>query len=73
MAVWAHDPEQLADDWVPYEWDDDGESRTVRRRPRVKALKTGWPIQAPAECAGGICGRCQRCRQRKERERDGEQ
>lgn len=32
-AVWAHDPNELADPFVPYEWTDDGEHRTVRLSP----------------------------------------
>lgn len=37
-AVWAHDPHELADDFVPYEWSDDGEQRTVRARSRGVAV-----------------------------------
>lgn len=31
-AIWAHDRDALADDFVPYEWIDDGERRAVRAR-----------------------------------------
>lgn len=33
-AVWAHNPRELADDWVPYEWTDNGTERSVRLRAR---------------------------------------
>lgn len=36
-VVWAHDPRELADDFVPYEWSDDGVDRTVRARSRGTA------------------------------------
>ena len=36
-AVWAHNPRELADDSVPYEWSEDGEQRAVRARSRGTA------------------------------------
>ena len=32
-AIWAHDPHELADDWVPYEWRDEAGQRTVTLKP----------------------------------------
>lgn len=38
-AVWAHNPRELADDFVPWEWVDSVEERVVRHRYRgVAAL-----------------------------------
>lgn len=37
-AVWAHNPRELADTFVPYEWSDDGEQRAVRARYRGTAV-----------------------------------
>jgi hypothetical protein len=31
-AIWAHNPRELADDRVPYEWHDEADSRTVTRK-----------------------------------------
>lgn len=36
-AIWAHDP-HAADDFVPYEWIDDGTQRTVRARSLGTAI-----------------------------------
>lgn len=33
-AIWEGHPEELVDDWVPYEWRADGTTRSVRRRFR---------------------------------------
>lgn len=60
-AVWAHDPEEAATDWVPYEWSDEGGHRTITAKARgIAALRQG-PTQALAQCAGGICGHCEAC------------
>lgn len=37
-AVWAHNARELADDWVPYEWDDEAGRRIVRRKARGTAV-----------------------------------
>ncbi|MCT1557380.1 hypothetical protein M3A96_04500 [Helcobacillus massiliensis] len=37
-VVWAHNPRELADDWVPYEWHDEADRRTVKRRHRGVAV-----------------------------------
>lgn len=37
-SIWSHDPEELDNDFVPYEWTDDGEHRTVRARSRGVAV-----------------------------------
>ncbi|QHK22499.1 hypothetical protein GU243_23285 (plasmid) [Pseudarthrobacter psychrotolerans] len=65
-AIWAHNPRELADDWVPFEWRDEAGSRVVRRRARGVATLREWPVQAPVACAGGICGHCEKCRARQE-------
>ncbi|MBX0301837.1 hypothetical protein K2F54_17880 [Cryobacterium sp. 1639] len=65
-AVWAHDQEELADAWVPYEWNDEGAHRTITAKTRGVVALSQWPGQAPAECAGGVCGRCQSCRARQQ-------
>ena len=36
-AIWAHNPSELADDWVPYEWHDDTDRRTVTHKHRGTA------------------------------------
>lgn len=36
-AIWAHNPRERADDFVPYEWDGNGEQRTIRARSRGAA------------------------------------
>ncbi|MDF2918122.1 hypothetical protein [Microbacterium arborescens] len=36
-AIWAHNPRELADDWVPYEWRDEADRRTVTRKHRGTA------------------------------------
>lgn len=36
--VWAHNPRELADDWCPFEWGDEGDSRTVQLRHRGVAV-----------------------------------
>jgi len=36
-VIWAHNPRELADDFVPYEWSDEGEQRTIRSRARGMA------------------------------------
>jgi hypothetical protein len=36
--VWAHNPRELADVWVPFEWSDEGDRRTVQRRRRGVAV-----------------------------------
>lgn len=34
-AVWAHDPVQLRDEWVPYEWSDESDGgRVAKHRDR---------------------------------------
>lgn len=38
-AIWAHDPHEAADDFVPYGWIDDGTGRTVRARSRGTAIR----------------------------------
>ncbi len=42
-AVWAHDPRQLADTFIPYEWVETDGVRSVRARSRGVAVlrKTG--------------------------------
>lgn len=42
-AVWAHDPEELADGWVPYEWEAQGAFRAVRARSRGVVELGQWP------------------------------
>lgn len=37
-SIWAHNPDELADDFVPYEWIDDGDQRTIRARYRGIAV-----------------------------------
>lgn len=47
-AVWAHNPRELADDWVPYDWRDEGDQRIVTRRPRgTAALRSdgSWALK----------------------------
>lgn len=36
-AIWAHNPRELADDWVPYGWRDERDSRTVIHKTRGTA------------------------------------
>lgn len=33
-VIWAHNPEELADEWVPYEWHHDADSITVSHKSR---------------------------------------
>ncbi|WP_277212566.1 hypothetical protein [Isoptericola croceus] len=42
-AIWAHNPSELADDWVPYEWSDDPDRRAVTRRARGAAVLRNDP------------------------------
>ena len=37
-AVWAHSPRELADDWMPFEWQGDANYRTVKPRSRGSAF-----------------------------------
>jgi hypothetical protein len=37
-AIWAHNPRELADDWVPYEWRTEGDHTVVARRSRGTAV-----------------------------------
>ncbi|WP_143244680.1 helix-turn-helix domain-containing protein [Agrococcus casei] len=37
-AIWAHDPHEAADDFVPYEWIEEGGQRTIRARWRGVAV-----------------------------------
>lgn len=36
-AIWAHDPRELADDWVPFAWGNEADRRTVRHKNRGTA------------------------------------
>lgn len=75
-AIWAHNPRELADHWVPFEWRDEDDSRVVMRRARdtatlnrdgtnadktLRRIALGDPVQAPLACAGGACGHCELC------------
>lgn len=66
-AVWSHDPEKQADNWVPYEWFGEDGQPAVRSRARPTSTRSlhnisHWPPEPLIECAGGVCGRCERCR-----------
>lgn len=36
-TIWAHNARELADDWVPYEWRDEADRRTVTHKHRGTA------------------------------------
>ena len=44
-AGWAHNPRELADEWVPYEWRDEQNGRIIKRRHRgVARMSTDGSI-----------------------------
>lgn len=46
-AIWAHNPRELADDWVPYEWQDEAGRRTVREKTRGTAVLRSTEPRVP--------------------------
>lgn len=38
-AIWAHDPSELADTFIPYEWVDEDGARAIRIRSRGVAIQ----------------------------------
>ena len=76
-AIWAHNPRELADAWVPYEWHDhdDVDARVVTRKTRgvttlnrdsmntaaPRGVALAEPVPTPRACAGGVCGYCDQC------------
>lgn len=50
-AIWEGNPEELADDWVPYEWSDVIEDGVVTGR-RVTRVTQGVAVLAPGELGG---------------------
>lgn len=61
-AVWSHDEQQLADDRVPYTWEEHDGARHVASRPRGAAVPALDEGQIPEACAGGVCGHCKSCK-----------
>lgn len=47
-AVWAHNPRELADDWVPYQWRDEADRRIITLRRRgVAGLRSDGSVTFP--------------------------
>lgn len=65
-AVWAHNPRELIDDWVPYEWRDEADRRTVTHKHRGTATLAGH-ADAAWERHEASWGRLQETLERDER------
>lgn len=55
-AVWAHDPRELADNWVPYAWGIEADQTVVTRKSRGRAVLSRDASSAVEERPLGIIG-----------------